>query len=110
VRLQIPPLFLSVALSAVAVSAQACQVFTSTVSDASRGAHHLMQGKTPAQCTRECVKQRSDFSLVSNEKVHSLKGDKAQFDKLSGQNVTVGGEVSGSTLTVEFIETAKPQL
>lgn len=72
------------------------------------GAHHMMQGTTPAQCTRECVKQGNDFVvLVSKDKVYTLKGNRVQLDKFSGQNVTVGGAVPGSTVTVESIATAK---
>jgi hypothetical protein len=82
VRLRISALFLSVALSTVTASAQSNQTFTGTVSDAMCGAHHMMQGKTPAQCIRECVKQGSDFALVSGGKVYTLKGGKSQFDKL----------------------------
>ena len=50
-RLRISALFLSVALSTVAASAQSNQAITGTVTDAMCGAHHMMQGKTPAQCT-----------------------------------------------------------
>ena len=106
-RLRISAIFLSIALSHVAASARASQSFTGSVSDAMCAGHHMMRGKTLAQCIRECVKQGSDFALVSEDKVYTLKGDKAQFDKFAGQNVTVGGTVSGSTLTVEFIEAAK---
>ena len=106
-RLRISALLLSVALSTVAASVQASQVFTGAVSDAMCAGHHMMQGKTPAQCTRECVKQGSDLVLVSKEKVYSLKGDKAQLGKFAGQNVSVGGTVSGSTVTVESIAAAK---
>jgi hypothetical protein len=77
VRLRISALFLSVALSTVAASAQSNQTFTGTVSDAMCGAHYMMQGKTPAQCTRECVKQGADFALVSGGQVYTLKGDKS---------------------------------
>jgi hypothetical protein len=49
------------------------------------GAHHMIKDATPAQCTRKCVKQGSRFALVSKEKVYTLKGDKAQFDKVAGQ-------------------------
>jgi hypothetical protein len=106
-RLRISALFLSLALSAVVGSAQSNQTFTGTVSDAMCGAHHMMQGKTPAQCTRECVKQGSDFALVSGGKVYTLKGDKSQFDKLAGQNVTIKGKVDGTTITVDSIAAAK---
>ncbi len=106
-HLRISALFLSVVLSAVAASAQSSQAITGTVTDAMCGAHHMMQGKTPAQCTRECVKQGSDFALVSGDKVYTLKRDKTQFDKFAGQNVAVKGTVSGSTVTVESIAAAK---
>lgn len=106
-RLRISALFLSVALSVVAVSAQASQVFTGTVSDAMCGAHHMMQGKTPAQCTHECVKQGNDFVLVSKDKVYTLKGDKVQLDKFAGQNVTIKGKVDGQTITVDSMAAAK---
>ena len=68
-RLRISALFLSVVLSTMAASAQSSQTLTGTVSDAMCGAHHMMQGATAAQCTRECVKQGSDFVLVSGSKV-----------------------------------------
>ena len=37
-----------------------------------------------AQCTRECVKSGSDYALVVGDKVYTLKGDKAAFDKFAG--------------------------
>ena len=61
-----------------------------------------------AQCTLACVKHGSDFALVSGDKVYTLKGDKSQFDKFAGQNVTVKGKVDGKTLTVDTIAVAKP--
>jgi hypothetical protein len=100
-------LFLSIALSTVAASAQSNQTLTGTVSDAMCGAHHMIQGKTPAQCTRECVKQGSDFALVSGGKVYTLKGDKTQFDKFAGENVVVKGKVSGTTISVDSITASK---
>ena len=109
-RLRISALFLCLTLSVFAASAQSNQTFTGTVSDAMCGAHHMMQGKTPAQCTRECVKQGSDFALVSGGKVYTLKGDKSQFDKLAGQNVTIKGKVDGTTITVDSIAAAKPRV
>jgi hypothetical protein len=72
-RLQISAFFFSIVLSSLAASAQSSQTLTGTVSDAMCGAHHMMQGKTAAQCTRECVKQGSDFALVSFGKVYTLK-------------------------------------
>lgn len=82
-RIRISVLFLSVVLSTVVASAQSSQTLTGTVSDAMCGAHHMTQGATAAQCTRECVKQGSDFALVNAGKVYTLKGDKSQFARIS---------------------------
>jgi len=106
-RLPISALFLSVVLPSIAASAQSSQTLTGTVTDAMCGAHHMMQGASAAQCTRECVKQGSDFALVSGGKVYTLKGDKSQFDKFAGQNVTIKGKLDGKTITVDSIEAAK---
>jgi hypothetical protein len=96
-------LLLSVALSTVAASAQSNQTLTGTVSDVMCGAHHMIQGATPAQCTRKCLKQGSDFALVSGGQVYTLNGDKSQFDKLVGQKVTIKGKVNGAKLMVDSI-------
>jgi len=106
-RLRISALLLSVALSTVAASAQSNQTLTGTVSDAMCGAHHMIQGLTPAQCTRKCVKEGSDFALVNGGKVYALKGDKNQFDKLAGLRVIIKGKVDGTTITVDSIAAAK---
>jgi hypothetical protein len=106
-RLRISVLSVSVALFVSAAFAQSNQAITGTVTDAMCGAHHMMQGKTPAQCTRECVKEGSDFALVSGVKVYALKGYKSQFDKLAGQNVTIRGKIDGQTITVDSIAAAK---
>ena len=94
------------ALSASLVVAQADQTLTGTVTDAMCGKKHMMQGKTPAQCTRECVKSGSDYALVVGDKIYILKGDKAAIDKFAGANVVVKGKTSGSTVTVESIKAA----
>jgi hypothetical protein len=97
----------ALALGAAGLFAQASQTITGTVSDAMCGAHHMMKDATPAQCTRECVKQGSDFALVSGAKVYTLKGDKTQFDKFAGEKVVVKGEVFGTTISVNSITASK---
>ena len=94
-------------LGAAGLFAQATQTLAGTVSDAMCGAHHMMKDATAAQCTRASVKKGSDFALVIDGKVYTLKGDKVQLDKFAGQNVTVKGTVAGSTVTVESIAAAK---
>jgi hypothetical protein len=78
-----------------------------TVSDAMCRAHHLMQGKTPAQCTRHCVKQDSDFALISGGKIYTVKGDKTRFNKFTDENVVVNGKVAGTTVSVDSITASK---
>src|SRR5258705_680281 len=97
-RLRISALFFSLVLSTVVTSAQSSQTLTGTVSDAMCGAHHVMEGASAAQCTRECVKRGSDFALVSGDKVYTLKGGKTQLDKFAGQNVTIKGKLDGKTI------------
>jgi hypothetical protein len=88
------------------VLAQATQTLTGTVSDVMCGKKHMMQGKTAAECTRECVKEGSDFALVVGDKIYTLKGDKTMMDKFAGANVTVKGKINGSTMTMESIKAA----
>jgi streptogramin lyase len=101
-------LSLFVVLTALAVPAQSSQTVTGTVTDDMCGTHHMMAGATAAQCTLACVKQGSNFALVSGDNVYTLKGDKSQFGKFAGQNVTVKGKVDGKTFTVDSIAVAKP--
>jgi hypothetical protein len=86
---------------------QSAQTLTGKVSDTMCGAKHMMTNVTPAQCTRECVKQGSDYALVTKGKVYTLKGDTKQIDKYAGQNVTVTGSVSDRTVTVKSIAPGK---
>jgi hypothetical protein len=96
-----------ISFSAASLRAQNAQSISGTISDSMCGAHHMMKNLTPAQCTRECVKQGSDYALVVGSKVYTLKGDKAQIDKFAGQKVTIKGETSGDTITVKSISTVK---
>jgi len=92
---------------ALAAFSQSTQTLTGTVSDSMCGAKHMMANVSASQCTRECVKQGSDYALVSSGRVYTLKGDAKQIDKYAGQSVTVSGSVSGDTITVKSITPAK---
>ena len=100
-------LLTSLVLVCLTAFSQSSQAFIGTVSDSMCGAKHMMANATPAQCTRECVKQGSAYALVSAGKVYTLKGDVKQIDKYAGQSVTVTGMVSGETVTVQSIAPAK---
>ena len=87
--------------------AQATTTLTGTVSDAMCGKTHMMKGESAAQCTRECVKEGSDYALVVGDKVYTLKGDKAAIDKFAGANVVVKGKTTGTVVTMDSIKAAK---
>ena len=86
---------------------QATQTLAGTVSDAMCGKTHMIKGASAAKCTRECVKEGSDFALVVGDKVYTLKGDKTAIDKFAGASVIVKGTLSGSTVTMESIKAAQ---
>jgi hypothetical protein len=106
-RLRITGLFFAATLFVGVAFAQSSQTMTGTVTDSMCGAHHMMQGETAAQCTRECIKQGSDFALVSGGKVYLLKGNKSEVDKFAGQHVTVKGKLEGRTIMVNSIAAAQ---
>lgn len=80
---------------------------TGVISDSMCGAKHMATDKTAAECTRECVKQGSDYALVVGTKVYTLKGNASDFDKYAGERVTVKGAVSGDTIKAESVNPAK---
>ena len=95
-------LIMSLVLSASSLLAQPLEL-RGTITDSMCGKHHMMKNASAAECTRVCVKSGAEFALVSGDKVYTLKGDKAQFDKLAGANVIVKGDVNGSIVTVKEI-------
>ena len=94
-------------LVAVLMQAQSSQTITRTVTDSMCGKKHMMKNETATQCTRECVKSGSDYTLVSGDKMNTLKGDKTQFDKFAGLNVVIEGETTGKTINVKTIKAAQ---
>jgi hypothetical protein len=100
-------LFAVLVIGAVGSYSQSGQTLTGTITDSMCGAKHMMANASAAQCTQECVKQGSDYALVSGGKVYTLKGKTKELDKYAGQTVTVIGQLSGSTLTVDSVSARK---
>ena len=110
---------ITLGLTAIAIFGQSAQsqnprqgtavikTLTGVVSDSMCGAKHMAKNKTPAECTRECVKAGSDYALVVGKEVYVLKGEQAAIDKFAGERATVKGVVSGNVVTVQSIATAK---
>ena len=100
----------SLALAATALalttSLAFAETFTGKVSDTMCGKKHMMPGATDAKCVQECIKDGAAYALVIGDKVYTLKGDKAQFDKLAGAKVVIDGQLSGDTVTAKSIKPA----
>jgi hypothetical protein len=98
---------ITVVLSAAHLRAANQQQLTGIISDAMCGASHMMEGKTPAECTRECVKEGSKYVLVVGDKVYTLNGHEAELDKLAGEKAVVKGDVSGDKVQVQSVAPAQ---
>ena len=76
-----------------------------TVADAKCGAKHAM--KDAAACTKACVDKGSDYALVVETKVYTLKTtsdkDKMELGKLAGKIAKVSGEVTGDNVMVKSV-------
>jgi hypothetical protein len=92
------------------VAAGKAVTLTGEVGDVMCGAKHEMMG-SPADCTRDCVKQGSKYALVVGDKVYALDTkDKAaldQLDKLAGQKASVTGMLDGATIQVNSVAAGK---
>lgn len=87
----------------------ASQAFIGTVIDTMCGKKHMSPNKSDADCTRECMKSKGDwtYGLFVGNKVYGLTGDNTQFATLAGQRVTVVGDVSRATINAKTIAAAK---
>lgn len=83
------------------------KTLTGVVSDAMCGAHHMAKDKSPAECTRSCVKQGTKYALIVGKRVYRLEGHETELDNLAGAGATVKGSVKGETITVESVAGAK---
>src|SRR6266481_3259617 len=91
--------------STVAVAQQ--QSLTGTLTDSMCGTSHMAKDKTPAECTRMCVKDGMKYALAVDKKLYTLEGHEAELAKLAGQKVTVKGTTNDGTVTVQSVVDAK---
>jgi len=91
--------------STVAVAQQ--QSLTGTLTDSMCGTSHIAKDKTPAECTRMCVKDGMKYALAVDKKLYTLEGHEAELAKLAGQKVTVKGTTNDGTVTVQSVVAAK---
>lgn len=98
--------FTMVLVGAVAAFAQQ-QTFTGTLTDSMCGTAHMAKDKTPAECTRMCVKVGMKYALTADKKLYTLEGHEVELAKLAGQKVIAKGNLKGETVTVESVTPAK---
>ena len=91
---------------AFAVFAQQ-QSLIGVVTDSMCGATHMAKDKTPAECTRMCVKDGQKYALAADKKLYTLEGHETELSKLAGQKVTVKGTLKGDTLSVQEVAASK---
>jgi hypothetical protein len=82
---------------------------TGSVGDAMCGVKHMMGDGTA--CTLGCVMKGSDFALIVDDKVYTLKTSsdeaKAKLEELAGKTATITGDVTGDTITVASVQAAE---
>lgn len=76
------------------------RTFPGIITDAHCGAKHQFSDKSPAECTRICVKNGSQYVLVDGDKVYALHGDIVQLNQMSGIRVTVIGTLEGNRINI----------
>ena len=83
------------------------RVFNGVVTDSSCHARHMANGKSAAECTRECVDKGAGYVLVAGEGVYRLDGNTSELDKVAGQRVQIVGLLDGRVLTVSSVTMAQ---
>jgi hypothetical protein len=83
------------------------QSFTGVVTDSMCGATHMAKDKSPAECTRMCVKDGQKYALAVDKKLYTLEGHEAEVSKFAGQKVMVKGTLKGDMLSVQEVAASK---
>lgn len=97
----------SITSSMTAISFASSQNLTGVISDDMCKSKHMMAGHSDADCTRACVKSGSKYVLMVGNKMYILKGDMKQIAQFAGDKVSVSGEVTNDSLSVQSIAKAK---
>ncbi len=93
---------------AIGLEAQANhKTLTGVISDSMCGATHMLKDKSPAECTRLCVKDGQSYSLLMGKDMYTLTGHQPELDKFASQTVTVTGTLNGNTFTVDSVTPVK---
>lgn len=98
---------LILALGGTVAVAQQQQTLTGTLTDSMCGTSHMAKDKTPAECTRMCVKDGMKYALAVDKKLYTLERHETELAKLAGQKVTVKGTINGDAVSVQSVTPSK---
>lgn len=78
-------------------------IFSGVVSDDHCGPRHDMgSGRSPAECTRLCVRNGGRYVIVSGEKLYNLTG-RDDLTAVAGERVTITGSLTGDTIKIKSL-------
>lgn len=78
-------------------------IFSGVISDDHCGARHDMgSGRSPAECTRLCVRNGGHYVILSGDKVYNLAG-RDDLTAVAGERVTITGSLTGDTMEIKTI-------
>ena len=90
--------------------APATQKISGLITDSKCAAKHAKSSrKSPAECTRACVRGGAKYTLVDGDKVYTLEGKEDQLDRVAGERATVEGTLNGSTIKVASVSSENVQ-
>ena len=91
-------------------SAPATQKISGMITDSKCAAKHAKGSrKSPAECTRACVRGGAKYTLVDGDKIYTLEGKEEQLERVAGERATVEGTLDGSTIKVVSVSSQDAQ-
>jgi hypothetical protein len=79
------------------------KTYSGVITDSHCGARHMDSSKSPAECTRMCVRNGSKYTLIDGDKRYALQGQENNLDKLAGERAKIGGALDGDTIKVSSV-------
>ena len=108
-------LMLALAILSFAIFPAVSRVYASqplegVISDSMCGRKHMATGKTPAQCVKECIRNNSQYVLVTKDKIYNLTGKPQAVAPFAGKRVRIEGALDRDTVKVEAVQKIKPEM
>jgi uncharacterized low-complexity protein len=91
-------------------SAPATQKISGMITDSKCAAKHAKGSrKSPAECTRACVRGGAKYTLVDGDKIYTLDGKEEQLEGVAGERAIIEGTLDGSTIKVVSVSSQNAQ-